>query len=271
MADWRRWMTRGSCWTVTASASSCPGSGSPRPASTPRCRGRDGRLNDMNRELIIVIEQLGREKGIDKEVLFEALESALLSASRKTLGPGDNVRIDIDRKTGEFRVYDRKKVVEAVADPELEISLADAKALNGGGRAGRGARASAGEAAPGVRPHRRPDAPSRSSSSGCATPSARASTRSSPARKVRSSAAWSTASRSATSSSRSARPRRSSPSASRSPGERYNPGDRIRAFVLEVRRTRQGTADHAVAHPSRLSRAALRDGDPRDPGRASWW
>src|SRR4029450_2011834 len=83
----------------------------------------------MNRELIIVIDQLGREKGIDKEVLFEALESALLSASRKPPGPGDNIRIHIDRKTGEFRVYHRKKVVEAVADPELEISLADAKAL----------------------------------------------------------------------------------------------------------------------------------------------
>ena len=72
----------------------------------------------MNRELIMVIEQLGREKGIDKEVLFEALESALLSASRKSLGPGDNVRIHIDRKTGEFRVYHRKKVVEEVVDSE---------------------------------------------------------------------------------------------------------------------------------------------------------
>jgi transcription termination/antitermination protein NusA len=84
----------------------------------------------MNRELIMVIEQLGREKGIDKEVLFEALESALLSASRKSLGPGDNVRIHIDRKTGEFRVYHRKKVVEEVVDSETEISLGEAKALN---------------------------------------------------------------------------------------------------------------------------------------------
>src|SRR5262245_3760151 len=83
----------------------------------------------MNRELIIVIDQLGREKGIDKEVLFEALESALLSASRKSLGPGDNVRIHIDRKTGEFRVYNRKKVVEEVNDPETEMTLAEAQAL----------------------------------------------------------------------------------------------------------------------------------------------
>jgi N utilization substance protein A len=84
----------------------------------------------MNRELIMVIEQLGREKGIDKEILFEALESALLSASRKSLGPADNVRIHIDRKTGEMRAYARRKVVADVADPKLEISLEEAKALN---------------------------------------------------------------------------------------------------------------------------------------------
>ena len=84
----------------------------------------------MNRELIMVIEQLGREKGIDKEVLFEALETALLSASRKSLGPADNVRIHIDRKTGDFRIYQRKQVVEDVTDPETQIALADAKALN---------------------------------------------------------------------------------------------------------------------------------------------
>jgi N utilization substance protein A len=84
----------------------------------------------MNRELIMIIEQLGREKGIDKEVLFEALETALLSASRKSLGPGDNVRIHIDRKTGDFRIYQRKQVVEEITDPEMQIALADAKALN---------------------------------------------------------------------------------------------------------------------------------------------
>src|SRR5436309_160155 len=84
----------------------------------------------MNRELITVIEQIGREKGIDKEILFEALESALLSASRKTLGASDNWRMHIDRKSGDLRVYCRKKVVTEVADDKQEISLADAKALN---------------------------------------------------------------------------------------------------------------------------------------------
>src|SRR5438552_8790966 len=83
----------------------------------------------MNRELIMVIDQLGREKGIDKEVLFEALETALLSASRKSLGPGDNVRNHMNRKTGDIRIYQRKQVVEEVSDPETQIALADAKAL----------------------------------------------------------------------------------------------------------------------------------------------
>jgi transcription termination/antitermination protein NusA len=84
----------------------------------------------MNRELIAVIEQIGREKGIEKEILFEALESALLSASKKTLGAADNVRMHLDRQTGVLRVYGRKRVVTEVADAKLEISLADAKALN---------------------------------------------------------------------------------------------------------------------------------------------
>src|SRR6266852_4232731 len=84
----------------------------------------------MNRELIAVIEQIGREKGIEKEILFEALESALLSASKKTLGAADNVRMHLDRQTGVLRVYGRKRVVTEVTDAKLEISLVDAKALN---------------------------------------------------------------------------------------------------------------------------------------------
>ncbi|MBI3827209.1 MAG: transcription termination/antitermination protein NusA [Candidatus Rokubacteria bacterium] len=84
----------------------------------------------MNRELITVIEQIGREKGIDKETLFEAVESALLSASRKTTGAADNVRLAIDRTTGAVTVYGRKKVVEEVSDPKLEIALDAARQLN---------------------------------------------------------------------------------------------------------------------------------------------
>jgi N utilization substance protein A len=84
----------------------------------------------INKELIYVIEQIGREKGISTEVLFEALESALLSASKKTMGLADNVRMHLDRHTGALKAFARRKVVERATDPKLEISLDDARALN---------------------------------------------------------------------------------------------------------------------------------------------
>src|SRR5712692_4817554 len=84
----------------------------------------------MNKELMYVIGQMANEKGIDTEVLFEAVESALLSASKKTMGLADNVRMELDRRTGVLRVYARKKVVESVSDRKLEISLEDARKLN---------------------------------------------------------------------------------------------------------------------------------------------
>jgi N utilization substance protein A len=84
----------------------------------------------MNRELITVIKQIGAEKGIDPEILFEALESALLSASKKGPGVGDSMRMHINRETGAIHVYGRKKVVAEVTDPKSEIGLAEAKALN---------------------------------------------------------------------------------------------------------------------------------------------
>ena len=83
-----------------------------------------------NKDLIYVIEQIGREKGIGKEVLFEAVESALLSASKKTMGLADNVRMELDRHTGGLRVFARKKVVEEVSDKKLEIQLEEARRLN---------------------------------------------------------------------------------------------------------------------------------------------
>src|SRR5438128_12150870 len=84
----------------------------------------------MNKELIYVIGQMATEKGIDKEVLFEALESALLSASKKTMGVADNARMELDRHTGALRVFARKKVVESVGDAKLEIALSEARKLD---------------------------------------------------------------------------------------------------------------------------------------------
>ncbi len=83
----------------------------------------------MNRELITVIEQIAREKGIDREVLFEALESALLSAFKKTMGEAHDVRMELNRQTGELKVFARKRVVAKVTEPKVELTLAEAQAL----------------------------------------------------------------------------------------------------------------------------------------------
>jgi N utilization substance protein A len=84
----------------------------------------------VNRELLLVIQQIAGEKGIETEVLFDALESALLSAAKKTMGAADNVRMHIDRHTGVMHVYQRKRVVGEIQDPKTEIGLAEAQALN---------------------------------------------------------------------------------------------------------------------------------------------
>jgi N utilization substance protein A len=81
----------------------------------------------MNAELIAVIEYLQREKGIDKEVLIEAVEQALLQASKKSVGPARDLRIVIDRKTGEIHAFAKLKVVEIVTQKHDEMTLADAK------------------------------------------------------------------------------------------------------------------------------------------------
>ena len=84
----------------------------------------------MNAELIAVIEYLQREKGIDKEVLIEAVEQALLQASKKSVGPARDLRIEIDRKTGEIHALAKQQVVEQVTIKNDQISLLDARRRN---------------------------------------------------------------------------------------------------------------------------------------------
>jgi len=84
----------------------------------------------MSKELIHLVDAMAREKGISKEELFSALESALLSAVRKKYGGKPNITLAIDRKTGEIKVFETKTVVETVADPEIEMSLEEAKKLS---------------------------------------------------------------------------------------------------------------------------------------------
>ena len=83
-----------------------------------------------NSELIDTIGLIEKEKGIDKETLFEAIESSLISACKKNFGTSQNIRVAIDRQTGAVNVFAQKTVVEAVEDDILEISLADAKEIS---------------------------------------------------------------------------------------------------------------------------------------------
>ncbi len=84
----------------------------------------------MNRELLSVIEQIEREKGIDGLKIIKAVESALATAAKKRYGVGDNVQARVDPDTGEIEVILLKKIVEDVTNPKTEISLQDAKKLD---------------------------------------------------------------------------------------------------------------------------------------------
>lgn len=76
------------------------------------------------------LEQIAREKGITKEVLLDTIEAALISAYRKNFGSAQNVRVLIDRLTGEVKVFSRKNVVEEVEDTRTEMSLEEARELD---------------------------------------------------------------------------------------------------------------------------------------------
>ncbi|OGO84209.1 MAG: transcription termination/antitermination protein NusA [Clostridiales bacterium GWE2_32_10] len=84
----------------------------------------------MNAEFIQALNTISKERGIDKEILVEAVETALSTAYRKNFGTNQNVEVIIDRETGEINVYAKKEVVEKVEDDILEISIEDAQRLN---------------------------------------------------------------------------------------------------------------------------------------------
>ncbi|MDD3318246.1 MAG: NusA N-terminal domain-containing protein, partial [Methanosarcina sp.] len=84
----------------------------------------------MNLELIQALHDLEKEKGIEFDVLAEAIEAALISAYKKNFGTLQNVRVYFDKETGEIKVYSRKTIVETVNDSRLEISLEDARKMD---------------------------------------------------------------------------------------------------------------------------------------------
>ncbi|MEG0797579.1 MAG: transcription termination factor NusA [Acidaminococcaceae bacterium] len=84
----------------------------------------------MNAEFMQAIVELGKEKGITPELLYQAVEEALITAYKKNFGSSQNVRVDLNKATGEIHVFARKNIVETVTDETQEISLENARKIN---------------------------------------------------------------------------------------------------------------------------------------------
>jgi N utilization substance protein A len=84
----------------------------------------------MNLEFIQALDDIEKDKGISKDVLLEAIETALVSAYKKDFGSKDNVRIEISAEAGEVKVFSRKEVVEDVENKNSEISLTEAEGID---------------------------------------------------------------------------------------------------------------------------------------------
>lgn len=84
----------------------------------------------MSKAILEALEALETEKGVKKEAIFEALESALISAYKRYYGQAQNVEVVFCKKKGDIKVYSIKEVVEEVNDDQLEISLVKAHQLN---------------------------------------------------------------------------------------------------------------------------------------------
>jgi len=81
----------------------------------------------MSRELLAIIDQIGREKGIETETIITAVESALVSAAKKKYGVDHNVQVELDRHTGEIEAITIKTIVDEVKNTQTEISLEEAQ------------------------------------------------------------------------------------------------------------------------------------------------
>lgn len=81
----------------------------------------------MSAELIHALEQIEKDKGISKEVLIDAIEAALITAYKRNYGSANNVEVYIDRLTGDVRVFALKNIVDEVKDPSVELSLEQAR------------------------------------------------------------------------------------------------------------------------------------------------
>ena len=74
-------------------------------------------------EFMDALNLVAKEKGIDKEIIFEAIEASLVSACKKNFGTSQNIKVVIDRETGDVVCFAQKTVADSVEDSQLEISL----------------------------------------------------------------------------------------------------------------------------------------------------
>ncbi len=85
----------------------------------------------MNTELLEALTILEKEKDISKETLLDAIENSLINACKNHFGKADNIRVIMDRETCDYQLLQEKTVVEEVEDKIEQISLEDAKAIDG--------------------------------------------------------------------------------------------------------------------------------------------
>lgn len=84
----------------------------------------------MITELIRVIDQVSREKGVEREVLIKTIEEAVKAAARKKLGQDYDLEVSFNEEMGEIEIFEFKEVVEKVTDENVEISLEEAKDID---------------------------------------------------------------------------------------------------------------------------------------------
>ena len=84
----------------------------------------------MITELIRVIDQVSREKGVEREVLIKTIEEAVKAAARKKLGQNYELEVSFNEEMGEIEIFEFKEVVEKVANENIEISLEEAKEID---------------------------------------------------------------------------------------------------------------------------------------------
>lgn len=90
-----------------------------------------GQIEKMSSEFFDSLEMIEAEKGISRDVVLDALESALISAYKKHFGAVHDISVVFDEESGAIRIIAHKKVVEEVLDRETEISLDDARKVSG--------------------------------------------------------------------------------------------------------------------------------------------